>query len=247
MHGPSDYIIYVDESGTPLRETVDEGYPIFSLQLLVISKRDYAAHVAMPLVEFKLKHHGTDSVILRGKDIKGSAGPYGFLKDPQRSDQYFADLNALVANVPMSLYSGYFLHHEAIKSVAVGVIEPYALFLKTLLSRVSSDLACASGAPNICRVIVESRHENDQKMLEAFELYRASLDHSKISFEIEMVPKQRNVLGLQLVDLVASSVARSCLNPNTKGRDWMAIKDKVVCKMDLTHDLQFILGESFLG
>jgi hypothetical protein len=247
MHAPSDYIIYVDESGTPMRRKIDPSFPIFSLQLLVISKADYAEFVAGPLVNFKLKHHQTDSVILRGSDMRRREGDFEFLNDPLKANPYLVELTELIGRIPMRLYSAFWLHDEAMVLSGLGIIDPYAHFLKRLLAFVSNEINDGSTSKTSCRVLVESRHDSDAKMLQAFDLYRASLDNSGVHYEIEMVKKEANVLGLQLVDLVALPVAHSCLNPEKTGRDWLAIRDKVVCRLNLTPEIQFFLDESMLG
>ena len=190
MVGDSEYIIFVDESGTPMTTKVDKDFPIFSLQFLVIKKLDYSRIAVPAIVWFKLKHHGSDSMIIE---------------------------------------------------------KPYALFLHRLLNDVAKLVRLDGGFKTRCRVVIESRGGEDAQILSSFEAYKGKLATSLVEFELEMVSKERNLPGLQLADLVALPVAKSCIPGAKASKSWATVAKKVAQKIDLTSELRFRLNESRLS
>lgn len=93
MVQPSDYIVFVDESGTPVTHKPDLGFPIFSLQFVLVRKDAYAHQIVPDLIAFKLKHHGSDSTILHGKNIDAKDGEFRMLQDSTVCREYVADLD----------------------------------------------------------------------------------------------------------------------------------------------------------
>jgi hypothetical protein len=41
----SEYLVFVDESGSPTMGNVDPQYPLFVLAFLIVKKSDYVAHI----------------------------------------------------------------------------------------------------------------------------------------------------------------------------------------------------------
>src|SRR5580765_8337587 len=76
----SDYIIFVDESGSPsMGGGIDPQYPLFVLAFLLMKKSDYAQVVCPAVSAFKLKHFGHDQVILHEREIRKDTGAFKFL------------------------------------------------------------------------------------------------------------------------------------------------------------------------
>jgi hypothetical protein len=245
--GDSEYIIFVDESGTPMTTSVDKDFPIFSLQFLVITKHEYARIAVPEIVGFKMKHHGSDSVILHGSRIHRREGEFEFLNKKSIADTYYLDLDAVVAKIPMRLHSAFYLHREVSRLDSLIVEKPYALFLHRLLSEVVETVSRDGYSKTRCRVVIESRRDEDARMLASFEAYQEVFPSSKVDFELEMVSKERNLPGLQLVDLVATPVAQSCIPGSKESKSWATVATKVIQKSDLTSELRFRLNESQLS
>lgn len=112
MVEPSEYIVFVDESGTPVTQKPDPGFPIFSLQFVLVRKDVYSHQIVPELVAFKLKHHGSDSTILHGKKIDAKDGEFRMLQDNKVFEEYVSDLDGIIREAKMELFSAYFLHFE---------------------------------------------------------------------------------------------------------------------------------------
>lgn len=247
MVGDSEYIIFVDESGTPMTTRVDKDFPIFSLQFLVIKKLDYSRIAVPAIVSFKMKHHGSDSIILHGSRIRRREGDFEFLNRRLVAEPYYQDLDDAIQSVPMHLFSAFYLHGEVARLESMIIEKPYALFLNRLLNEVAKLVLLDVGFKTRCRVVIESRGHEDAEMLASFEAYKGASAASLVEFELEMVSKERNLVGLQLADLVALPVAQSCIPGAKASKSWATVAKKVVQKMDLTNELRFRLNESQLS
>ena len=247
MVGDSEYIIFVDESGTPMTTKVDKDFPIFSLQFLVIKKLDYSRIAVPAIVWFKLKHHGSDSIILHGSRIHRREGDFEFLNKRSGSEFYYQDLDKAIDGIPMQLFSAFYLHNDVSRLDSMIIEKPYALFLHRLLNDVAKLVRLDGGFKTRCRVVIESRGGEDAQILSSFEAYKGKLATSLVEFELEMVSKERNLPGLQLADLVALPVAQSCIPGAKASKSWATVAKKVAQKIDLTSELRFRLNESRLS
>ena len=246
MVADSEYIIFVDESGTPMTTKIDEDFPIFSLQFLVIKKADYAEIATSRMSRFKMQHHGSDSIILHGSSIQRREGDFEFLNQRDIANRYYEELDEVIDAIPMQLYSAFYLHRDVSLLESMVVEKPYALFMHRLLSQVLEKVRCEGHEQSRCRVVIESRRDEDAHMLASFEEYKTVFPSSDVDFELEMVPKERNLTGLQLVDLVAMPVAQSCSPGAKESKSWATVSKKVAKIIDLTKDLAFKLDETQL-
>ena len=242
MAEPSEYIVFVDESGTPVTHKPDPGFPIFSLQFVLVRKEDYSRQVVPDLIAFKLKHHGSDSTILHGKKIDAKEGDFRMLQDNRVFEEYVSDLDGIIGAAQVELFSAYFLHFEvaALESLTV---HPYAYFMHVLLNEIEERIASA-GSRTVCRVVVESRKASDAEMKAAYEAYTVAFRSDRVEFELEFAEKSRNVIGLQLADLVAKPIAKFCLDPARSNQEWPTVSTKVTCMLNLTSEIPFRLGIS---
>ena len=66
----SEYLVFVDESGSPTMGNIDPQYPLFVLAFFIVKKNDYVGHITPAVQHFKFKHFGHDQVILHERDIR---------------------------------------------------------------------------------------------------------------------------------------------------------------------------------
>lgn len=242
MVQPSEYIVFVDESGTPVTHKPDLGFPIFSLQFVLIRKDAYSRQIVPDLIAFKLKHHGSDSTVLHGKNIDAKDGEFRMLQDSAIFSEYVADLDGVIGRAEMTLFSAYFLHHEVAGLNSLQV-HPYAYFMHVLLNEIEA-LIAIDESKTLCRVVVESRKSSDAQMKAAYEAYKEAFRSDRVDFELEFAEKSRNVLGLQIADLVAKPIARYCLDSSKPSPEWPTVSKKVECILNLTSEMPFRLGSS---
>lgn len=242
MVQPSEYIVFVDESGTPVTHKPDPQFPIFSLQFVLVRKDTYVAKIEPEFKKFKLRHHGSDAIVLHGRKIDSKEGEFRILRDRELYGRYVRELDTLIGSTDMRLYSAYFLQLEVAKLGALSV-HPYAYFMHELLNLIEQEVR-VPGVRTRCEVVVESRRGSDAEMLDAYESYKEAFRTAQVEFELQLAEKSLNVIGLQVADLVAKPVARFCLNRMEPGREWPTVSKKVVEILNLTGNVPFRLGRT---
>lgn len=72
MNSYSDYIVYVDESGSPTvaNSDLDNEYPIFVLACVVVQKNAYSEQITPSIQKLNFEFWGHDAVVLHEHDIR---------------------------------------------------------------------------------------------------------------------------------------------------------------------------------
>jgi hypothetical protein len=225
-----DYLIFVDESGSPsMGGAIDPQYPLFVLAFLLVKKSDYAQLVCPAVSAFKFKHFGHDQVILHEREIRKDLGAFRFLKTPQIKQAFLDELTDLIAAMPVHLCCVVIdkAKHQAKYKVPA---HPYHLGLQFGLERVLGFLEM-QGEKHDAHVIVECRgkHEDDDLELE----FRRICDGSRftsatVKLDVVFADKKSNAVGLQLADLMARPVGMSVLKPGQPNRAVDVIRPKLL-------------------
>jgi hypothetical protein len=93
----SDYIVFVDESGSPVLDGVDPTFPVFVLACLLVRKDHYADEIVPSLQKLKFEFVGHDQLILHERDIRRQQKDFAFLQLNQDTRTRFLEkVNALV-------------------------------------------------------------------------------------------------------------------------------------------------------
>ena len=242
-HPQSEYLVFVDESGSPTMGNVDPQYPLFVLAFFIVKKSDYVAHITPAVQHFKFKHFGHDQIILHERDIRKDTGDFSFLKTPALKTAFLDELTEIISAAPFQLICVVVdkLKHKARYAYPVN---PYHLGLEFGLERVRGFLQqqgewkanAGSGQDRFdptAHVIVEKRGRNEDDDLE-LEFRRicdgANYSSAKLNFEIVFADKKSNSAGLQLADLVARPIGLSVLRPGQPNRAFDAVKPKLLVK-----------------
>lgn len=237
----SEYLVFVDESGSPTMGKIDPQYPLFVLAFFIVKKNDYVAHITPALQHFKFRHFGHDQVILHERDIRKDIGDFAFLKTPALKNAFLDELTDIIAAAPFRLVS-VVIDKAKHKARYAYPGNPYHLGLEFGLERVRGFLqqhggwtTAANGGPDcddpVVHVVVEKRGRNEDNELE-LEFRRicdgANYKGEKLNFEIVFADKKSNAAGLQLADLVARPIGLSVLRPGQANRAFEAVKPKLL-------------------
>jgi hypothetical protein len=228
--GFSDYLVFVDESGSPsMGGSIDPQYPLFVLAFLMVEKSDYAQTICPAVSAFKFKHFGHDQVILHEREIRKDLGDFKFLKTPQIKQAFLDELTELISALPFQLCCVVIdkaKHQAKYKNPE----HPYHLGLQFGLERVQGFLQ-KNGELRSTHVIVECRGKNEDDDLE-LEFRRicdsAAFVSSKVKLEVVFADKKSNSVGLQLADLMARPVGMSVLKPDQANRAVDVIRPKLL-------------------
>ncbi|WP_332605449.1 DUF3800 domain-containing protein [Acinetobacter sp. ESBL14] len=225
----SDFIVYVDESGSVDMLNNDPDFPVFVLSFCVFHKRYYTDTVVKSVEQLKFKHFGHDIIILHERDIRKRTSHFAGL-DRIRMESLMSDLNGLMSDNNFILISSVIRKDKLIKRDA----NPYEVAMKFCLERLYFFLREKNQNSRLTHIVVESRGKNEDSQLELG--FRRICDpsgnyHKKtLPFEIIFASKKTNSSGLQFADLVARPIGRHVINPSQSNRAFDILKAKFYCK-----------------
>ena len=100
----SDYIVFADESGTPVLESPDPTFPVFVLNCVLVSKEAYCQQIVPSLQRLKFDSVGHDQLILHERDIRRQQKGFAFLQvDAVLRDAFIFRVNDLVTQADVTL------------------------------------------------------------------------------------------------------------------------------------------------
>lgn len=239
--GFSEYIVFVDESGSPTLKDIDPDFPLLVLAFLIVKKTDYSASLCPALQNFKFRHFGHDQVILHERDIRRDSGSFSFLRPKERKSAFLDELTCIIAEQPFHLVA-VVIQKDVLKQRYVSPENPYHLALKYGLERIAGFLeqmeGTASSPEPILHVIVECRGKSEDNSLE-LEFRRIcdgeNYTGKNLPFSLIFTDKKANTVGLQLADLIARPVGMSVLRPNQSNRAFDVLKTKLVERRGLVN------------
>lgn len=243
MNMKSEYLVFVDESGSPTMGNIDPQYPLFVLAFFIVKKSDYATHITPAVQHFKFKHFGHDQVILHERDLRKDSGDFAFLKKPALKNAFLEELTDIISAAPFCL-TCVVVDKPKLKAQYSYPENPYHLGLTFGLERVRGFLqqkgewitgvgGSGDRVDPTVHVVVEKRGKNEDDELE-LEFRRicdgANYMGQKLNFEIVFADKKSNSAGLQLADLVARPIGLSVLRPLQPNRAFDAVKPKLLMR-----------------
>lgn len=226
--GTGGFVVFVDESGDHGLERIDPAYPVFVLASCILQKDHYARHLLPLLTEFKFKHFGHDQVILHEREIRKDLGPFAILREPARKAAFLNELTDLIEGMEMTVIASVIRKDRLVGRYAEPE-NPYEVALGFGLERVQMWLN-RRGAVGSTPVILECRGRREDNELE-LEFRRicagANFGGGQMRFEAKFVPKQANVPGLQVADLIARPIGRNVMDASQRNRAYEVIERKL--------------------
>jgi hypothetical protein len=208
------YRLYVDEvgnAGMHARMLPNERY--LSLTGVIIRLdhvRDAVAPEMERLKERYFDSHPDDPLVLHRKELVNKRPPFAALRDPTIEVAFNCDLLQLLKDLDYTVVTVTIDKLEHSQRYGKWAAHPYHYCMEALLERYCHFLR---HGPGVGDVMAESRGGGEDKALkQAFrELYDAGtsfvppnvLQPQLTSRELKVEPKQANIAGLQLADVVA--------------------------------------------
>lgn len=224
----SDYLVFVDESGDHGLASVDPNYPVFVLACCLIAKSDYVERISPALQRLKFAYWGHDEQVLHEHEIRKPNKHYAFLFNPAQRAAFFAAINEFVEQAPFKLVASVIKKIEYARRYALPV-NPYGLALDFGLERLTHQLEALGQGERITQVVVEKRGRREDDDLElAFRRIRdgGNVLGRRLPFELVMISKASNSVGLQLADLIARPVGIKVLRPDQPNRAYDIVSGK---------------------
>ncbi len=223
-----DYLVFVDESGDHGLDKIDPAYPVFVLAFCIVRKDHYARHLLPAVTEFKFRHFGHDQVVLHEREIRKDLGPFTILREPTKKAAFLRELTQLIESAEMTIVASV-IRKDGLVGRYTRPANPYEIALGFGLERIQMFLN-RRGALGVTPVVMECRGRREDNELE-LEFRRicsgGNFGGSQLQFEPKFVPKQANVPGLQVADLVARPIGRVVLDPAQSNRAYEVIERKL--------------------
>jgi len=235
----SDYIIFADESGSPVLDGVDPDYPLFVLVFLVVEKTHYADVIVPSSQRLKFDFVGHDQLILHERDIRRQSADFAFLQaDATQREAFLERINALVEAADMTLICAV-IDKQKLKKQYSDPWSPYDLALLFCIERARNFLTCEGEGSSIVHVLFESRGKKEDRHLELqfrrivdgkIQLGRRNpfVESGCLQWQPLFVDKRSNSAGLQLADLVARPAGLNVLRPDQRNRAYESFAGKIL-------------------
>ncbi|MEL6583229.1 MAG: DUF3800 domain-containing protein [Pseudomonadota bacterium] len=233
----SDYIVYLDESGSPQLDADQDDFPIFVLVCVCISKGHYADVMVPRLQRLKFEYFGHDQVIFHERDIRRQSGDFTALRlDKSLRKKFLDEITDLVKEFNFDIAAAV-IDKAKLRDQYPAPMSPYELSLQFTLEHLALTLRDNGQIGRTVHVIAESRGTKEDNEPEL--VFRRIVDGqpplpsnqrtllTKFTWNIRFCDKRSNSSGLQLADLIARPVGLQYLRPNQSNRAYDAIASKV--------------------
>ena len=232
----SDYIVFIDESGSPVLDPIDPDYPIFVLAFCVVHKDAYANLIQPSFKRLKFKYFGHDMVALHSHAIRKPRGDFAFLQNAPLRQAFLNDVSQLMADSDFTLIV-HVIDKVRLKARYARPFSPYDIALRMNVEQLSVFLTSHGQEGRLCHLIAESRGKKEDNLLELE--FRRVLDPTagwgmagqfaldRTPMQLRFVEKKINSAGLQIADLTAYPVGRHILKPEQNNRAFEVVKEKI--------------------
>lgn len=233
----SDFIIFADESGSPVLEGPDPTFPVFVLNCVLVAKVDYVERIVPKLQMLKFDFVGHDQLIFHERDIRRQQKDFAFLQvDAGMREAFLERVNAVVAEAKIDVIAAV-IDKVRLAQKYADPWSPYEIALHFCMETLLSRLRQLGQADRLVHVVFESRGKKEDAELELhFRRIAANQanwgykqpDFRFLEWEPVFVDKKSNSSGLQLADLMARPIGLKVLRPNQENRAFDVLRPKLV-------------------
>jgi len=236
MEGFSDYIVFADESGSPVLENPDPTFPVFVLNCILVAKQTYATSIVPALQQLKFEAVGHDQLVLHERDIRRQQNGFAFLQvDPAHREAFIERINAIVAEADITVI-GAVIDKVRLARKYANPWSPYEIGLHFCMETLLGRLVALGQTGSLIHVVFESRGKKEDLELELHFRRIASNqanwgykqpDFTQLRWEPLFVDKKSNSSGLQLADLMARPMGLKVLRPLQPNRAFDVLRPKL--------------------
>ncbi|MDR1361117.1 MAG: DUF3800 domain-containing protein [Rickettsiales bacterium] len=184
--------LYLDESGNANMKRIDSNYPVFAFGGVIIDSNDMQFNMQI-MNDFKKKFFGTNEIILHSSEIVRLKNSFSFLKNPSLWAEFLHSLNHIMDIMKYR--------------VKICIFDKKKFGPNDDLYEISFSRFIESFDEEI-RIIAESAGKiTDAKMMIAFGKSECGCKNNFLA-DFNIQSKTKNMLGLQLADLVLPPVVR---------------------------------------
>jgi len=228
-----DFIVFLDEAGDHTLEIVDKNFPLFILVAFIVERDYYIREIIPNVIKVKYDFFNTEGVILHSRDIRKRQGSFLVLMNSEIRKRFYQTINRIMEQSQYHLISCVIKKQEHKEKYGMFAENPYDLSMKIILERLIH--FCEKNSLEEVHLIAESRGKKEDNALRLTFLkiisegtgYISKKKFYRLDPKLEFRPKERNIIGHQLADLVAYPIGRKILRPGSENIPFEIIKTKV--------------------
>ncbi len=229
----SDFIVFVDESGSPTLSPIDPNHPVFVLVFCIVKKSVYCDFIQPAIKRLKFDFFGHDMTVLHSADIRKRRGEFNILMNENKRKAFLEKLDAIIIASDIDIIASV-IDKKAFVDDGNGHYDPYYTAMNLCLLQLDSFLQNNSQDGKLTHIIAESRGKTEDKgLMAAFE--NLMKEYPKIvsgfgtsKFELKFAEKKINSAGLQLADLCGHPIGRNAIDPTQANHAYDIVKRKIV-------------------
>jgi len=229
-----NYYLFVDESGDHGLKNIDQNFPVFALCGILISEEEYQKLIAT-FRSIKIRFWNTHNVIFHSRDIRKCDKEFQILLDIDVKRRFMNSINTALASSNFTIIASIINKQAFLKKYGKLKDDVYEVSLSFILERSVFFLDSLSETVNKVNLIIEQRGKKEDKKLKnhfdrLFQIGTYYVNAGRIknyNFQMEIKPKQFNVAGLQLSDLIAYPIARYAIDKTRANPAFDRIKEKI--------------------
>lgn len=161
-----DFVVFADESGSPVLENPDPTFPVFVLNCVVARKDSYVAQVVPSLQKLKFDFVGHDQLILHERDIRRQQKDFAFLQvDAATRAAFLERVNEIVAAAEVEVIAAVSDKVRLARRYS-NPWSPYEVALHFCMEKLLALLLRQGQAGRLVHVVFESRGKREDSELE---------------------------------------------------------------------------------
>ena len=210
----------MDETGDHTLELVDRDYPIFGLVMVICDAGDYVQTIVPAIYQMKMDFFGHEGVILRSYDIRKQKGPYAFLSNAARRNEFYSRINQVMGLEAYTLIASMIRKQHHKDRYGEAAANPYDLAMEFALERLLPLLEKVGQTEVYVMAEARGKKEDDQLSLSFYRfvnegnIYISADRIKRIQFRLTFRTKEMNMVGMQMADLAAYPTARHVIDPS---------------------------------
>jgi hypothetical protein len=213
-------VLFVDESGDHNLSVIDPQYPVFVLGGVVVDSEYAENELTERANSLKLRLFGTASIVLHTADLCRNRNGFQDLADPSFRQRFYEEINSLMESLEYLVVACAIRKHDYLVAFGAGRKDPYVLGLESVAD---SFLAYLKDIDSEGTIVAESRGPVlDAELARAWQRLElggtSSIPGPLVRQRIRSLslrPKNDNIAGLQLADLVVGPIGRFVLGKTT--------------------------------
>jgi Protein of unknown function (DUF3800) len=235
----SDYIVFVDESGSPTLSPMDPNHPVFVLVFCVFNKQIYCDVIQPAVKRLKFEFFGHDMAGLHSSDIRKRRGDFSWMMEAEKRVAFLKRLDEVVNDAAVDVIATVIDKREPFVGNDHPRNYPYYMALRSCLNRLNLFLRDREQSGRLTHIVAESRGKREDKLLlhefrlhrnqsiEVAQNFRSNWWSEQLPVELLFAEKKINSAGLQLADLFGHPIGRHAIDPTQSNHAFEIVERKI--------------------